>query len=114
MQRIKTFLKEMHGVSFDVLLYHLNRKLRGWAMFNRHVVAKRLFNTLDNAVYPLVCHWLRRLHRNKTWAWIKRQYRHYRGGRYSLGTYVQTSQGERQWLGLFNMADVPIRRHVKI
>ncbi|MEW7980216.1 MAG: group II intron reverse transcriptase/maturase [Candidatus Sedimenticola endophacoides] len=48
MQRIKAFLKEMHGVGFDVLLFHLKRKLRGWVFANRHVVAKRLFNTLDN------------------------------------------------------------------
>jgi RNA-directed DNA polymerase len=69
---------------------------------------------LDNALYYDVCRWLRHRHRNKTNAWIKHRYHSHIEGRSNIGTFVLNKQGERQWLGLFRMADVPIRRHLKI
>ncbi len=111
---LKAFFKQSQNLPFDVMLGRLNSKLRGWAYANRQVVAKRLFNALDNDVYQWLCRWLRRRHRNKTWAWITRQYRSRIEGRHNMGTFVLNKQGKRQWLGLFRMGDVPIRRHVKI
>jgi RNA-directed DNA polymerase len=111
---LKTFLNESQNLPFDAMLRKLNSKLRGWAFSNRQVVAKRLFRTLDNALYYDVCRWLRHRHRNKTNAWIKHRYWSRIEGRNNLGTFVLNKQGERQWLGLFRMADVPIRRHLKI
>jgi RNA-directed DNA polymerase len=113
-EMLKSFLKESHNFPFDVMLRKLNSKLRGWAFSNRQVVAKRLFNALDNEIYQWLCRWLRRRHRNKTWAWIKYRYSSRIEGRNNIGTFVVNKQGERQWLGLFRMGDVPIRRHVKI
>lgn len=94
------------------MLRKLNSKLRGWAFSNRQVVAKRLFSALDNELYYGLCRWLR--HRNKTKAWIKHRYSSRIEGRQNIGTFVLNQQGKRQWLGVFRMADVPIRRHVKI
>jgi len=96
------------------MLRKLNSKLRGWAFSNRQVVAKRLFSSLDNELYYLLCRWLRHRHRNKTKAWIKSQYSSRIKGRNNIGTFVLNKQGKRHWLGLFRMADVPIRYHVKV
>ena len=113
-EMLKSFLKESHNLPFDVMLRKLNSKLRDWAFANRQVVAKRLFNALDNEIYQWLCRWLRRRHRNKTWAWIKHRYSSRIEGSNNIGTFVVNKQGERQWLGLFRMGDVPILRHVKI
>jgi len=111
---LKTFLKESQNLPFDVMLKKLNSKLRGWAFSNRQVVAKRLFSSLDNALYYELCRWLQHRHRNKTKAWIKHRYWSRIEGRTNLGTFVLNKQGKRQWIGLFRMADVPIRYHVKV
>ncbi len=113
-EKLKDFLKESQNYPFDVMLRKLNSKLRGWAFSNRQVVAKRLFSTLDNEIYYGVRRWLRLRHRNKTNAWIKHRYRSRIEGRSNFGTFVLNKQGKRQWLGLFRMADVPIRYHVKV
>ncbi len=113
-EKLKIFLKESQNLPFDVMLRKLNSKLRGWAFSNRLVVAKRLFSSLDNEIYYLLSRWLRHRHRNKTKAWIKSQYSSRVEGRNNIGTFVLNKQGKRQWIGLFRMADVPIRYHVKI
>ena len=113
-ENLKAFLNESQNLPFDVMLRKLNSKLRGWAFSNRQVVAKRLFSALDNELYYWLCRWLRQRHRNKTKAWINHRYRSRMEGRINFGTFVLDKQGKRQWLGLFRMADVPIRRHVKI
>ena len=111
---LNTFFKESQNLPFDVMLKKLNSKLRGWAFSNRQVVAKRLFSTLDNDIYFGVQRWLRCRHRNKTNAWIIHRYRSRIEGRSNFGTFVVNKQGNRQWLGLFRMADVPIHYHVKV
>ncbi len=113
-KKLKAFFKESQNLPFVAMLRKLNSKLRGWVFSNRQVVAKRLFNTLDNDIYYGVRRWLRHRHRNKTNAWIKHRYRSRVEGRINYGTFVLNKQGKRQWIGLFRMADVPIHYHVKI
>lgn len=113
-EKLKIFFKESQNLPFEAMLRKLNSKLRGWAFSNRQVVAKRLFSTLDNEIYYGVRRWLRHCHRSKTNAWITHRYRSRIEGRSNYGTFVVNKQGKRQWLGLFRMADVPIRYHVKI
>ena len=97
------------------MLKKLNSKLRGWAFSNRQVVAKRLFSTwwimIYTSDYNAGCDVVTR---NKTNAWIIHRYRSRIEGRSNFGTFVVNKQGNRQWLGLFRMADVPIRYHVKV
>lgn len=111
---LKSFIRQNRGMPFPVLLAKLNSKLRGWAFANRRVVAKTLFGHMDQKVFAWVNRWLRRLHANKTGAWVKQRYRRRVGGRQEWGVWVRTKDGKSQWRGLFRMADVPIRRHNKI
>ena len=109
-----SFFAKNHGIPFSAMLLKLNSKLRGWAFAHRHLVAKRLLNRLDNEVFGKVCKWLSIEHHGKTWAWIKKRYWHYFGGRNTIGTFYPTKNEPRKWVGLFRMASVPIRRYVKI
>lgn len=114
LRELRLFLSNSHGMPFSAMLSKLNSILRGWAFAHRHLVAKRLMNNLDNEVFKKVCKWLTLEHRNKTWAWIKQRYWHQFGGRNNIGMYYSTKTVQKKWIGLFRLASVPIRRHVKI
>lgn len=56
------------------LVRDLNRIIRGWAMYYRHVVAKRTFATIDNAMWPMLYKWARRRHPTKSHRWVRQHY----------------------------------------
>ena len=113
-QKVKALLDKYRGVSFHVMLIKLNQVLRGWAYAHRHVVAKELFSRLDNDIFKQVSHWLRKEHRDKTWAWISKQYRQRFNGRWQFGKVYVASKGLVKTVCLFRLADLPIRYHNKI
>jgi RNA-directed DNA polymerase len=113
-QKVKALLKKYRGVSFHVMLIKLNQVLRGWAYAHRHVVAKEIFSRLDHDLYKLVCNWLRREHRRKTWAWISKRYHKRFNGRLEFGKKYVTSKGIVKTICLFRLADLPIRYHNKM
>ena len=113
-QKVKALLEKYRGVSFHVMLIKLNQVLRGWAYAHRHVVAKKLFSRLDNEIFKLVCQWLRKAHRSKTWAWISKQHRKRFHGRWQYGKVYVTSKGIVKTVCLFRLSDLPIRYHNKI
>ena len=113
-QKVKALLNQYRGVAFLVMLTKLNQLLRGWAYAHRQVVAKRLFSRLDNDIFKLVCRWLSKEHRNKTWAWISKQYRKRINGRWQFSQLFVTPKGMVKTICLFRLADLPIRYHNKI
>ncbi len=113
-QKVKALLKQYRGVAFHVMLVKLNQLLRGWAYAHRQAVAKRLFSRLDNDIYKLVCCWLRKAHRNKTWAWIAKHYRKRVNGRWQFSQLVVTPKRIVKTICLFRLSDLPIRYHNKI
>jgi len=112
--KVKALLKQYRGVSFHVMLLKLNSVLRGWAYAHRHVVAKKLMGSLDNDIFKLVCQWLRKEHRRKTWSWISRRYRKRYLGRWQFMQVYQTAKGTVRTVCLFRLSDLPIRYHNKI
>jgi RNA-directed DNA polymerase len=68
-QAIKTFLdgirgsiKAALGRSAADLIDWLNRKIRGWSNYHRHVVSKRIFGRVDYAIFNHLWQWARRRH----------------------------------------------------
>ena len=92
----------------------MNRIIRGWAHAYRRVVAKSRMDYVDNRLYSLVCKWLKREHRSKTWAWIAKRYRRRVKGRVEFCISYFSAKGEPRTVCLFQAADLPIRYHVKI
>lgn len=112
--KVKDLLKQTRGVSFHVMLLKLNSVLRGWAYAHRQVVAKKIMSRLDNDIFRLVCKWLTKEHRRKTWSWISNRYRkHYRGRWQFMQVYL-TAKGIVKTVCLFRLSDLPIRYHNKI
>ena len=113
-QKVRVFLKNHHGIPFHVLLLKLNSIIRGWAYAHRQVVAKKLFNTLDVSIFKLLCRWLHREHRSKTWSWISKRHRNRTKGRWDFVAFYSNASRDKKCVTLFKMSDLPIRYHTKI
>jgi RNA-directed DNA polymerase len=115
LDNVREIMKTNKGVSAGVLIQRLNPLIRGWALYHRHVVSKKVFHDVDNAIFPLLWQWARRRHQTKPYRWIKDKYFLSHGGRnwVCTGTLKQTD-GELLTVRLFQAASVPIKRHIKI
>ena len=116
---LKTLIKKGTPMTTHALLGQLNRKLRGWFHYYRAVVAKETFGYLDFIVYEALWRWMKRRHpkRGKYWC-----YNHYlkqqrtpndTTRRILAGKYVKADEST-QWITLFKLGDLAIRRHIKI
>jgi RNA-directed DNA polymerase len=119
---IKVFVDGIRGVVRDsqsltaaALIERLNPKIRGWTNYHRHVVSKRVFCRVDDAIFRALWQWARRRHRMKPSDWIMRKYfgRHRGRSWWFFGTTsAEDAPPQQAWL--FRAAYVPIRRHVKV
>lgn len=93
----------------------LNPKIRGWANYFKHVVAKETFSYIDNEIFLTLRSWMRRKHLNKSWKWRKRKYFRSNGMRnWVFSTKVKDKNGNIEYLDLFRASSVEIQRHIKI
>ena len=56
------------------LIRRLNQQIKGWTMYHRYAVSKRIFAAVDQPNLleaEKMCH---RRHRQKSWKWIKKKY----------------------------------------
>jgi RNA-directed DNA polymerase len=111
---IRTFIKSHATVKTEDLIRQLNPKIRGWANYHRHGVAKAAFNYVDCHMFEALMRWIRRRHPEKSAGWrYKTYFRTYGARHWVFSTMVKTKTGNRP-LDLFKAASLPIRRHVKI
>jgi RNA-directed DNA polymerase len=52
----------------------LSPVIRGWASYYRHVVSKRVFAKVDDAMWPMIFKWVKRRHPTKSIGWVKARY----------------------------------------
>lgn len=71
-KNVQTFLEKVREVVRRAQAYptwqliaNLNRMLRGWAMYHRHVVSKRIFSQVDYAIFKSLWQWALRRHPRK-------------------------------------------------
>lgn len=121
-KNVKSFLKNVRetvksnlAAKTEELIAQLNPKIRGWANYFQHVCAKETFNHVDHQIFRFVWLWIKRRHPEKSSQWRKRKYFRRQGNRnWIFSTKVQSKDGERTCLDLFNASSVPIKRHIKI
>jgi hypothetical protein len=97
------------------LILRLNPVLRGWAMYHRHGCSARTFARVDQILSRGLWRWARRRHRGKSSRWVKERYFRPAGRR--LGVFSGTGpgrKGEDEPVHLFQVGQVPIRRHTKV
>lgn len=121
-ESIKTFLGKIRNtIKFnkanktEELIAQLNPKIRGWAYYYRHVVAKQVFGYVDDCIYRTIARWTRRRHDNKNFKWIRERYFRHSGMRnWIFFAEKKTDKGEKILVDLEKASHIPIRRHVRI
>ena len=115
MTGIRETIHKLGAAKQETMIDLLNPKIIGWANYHRHVVAKRTFSKIDNAIWRALWNWARLRHRNKNGHWIFSRYFHPVGNRNGVfSCKVKQDDGSIKQLRLRSAADVPIKRHVKI
>ena len=115
-----TFLSNLRGlikkhVTLPVndLIKLINPKLRGWSNYYRHCVAKQVFSYVSHKLFHALWHWAKRRHPTKPRTWIALKYFINRKGQWQFHGWQKIKDMDCQF-NLFQIAKVPIERHVKI
>lgn len=97
------------------LIVQLNRLLRGWANYHRHVVSKRIFAQVGHLLFLCLWQWALRRHPNKGGRWIASRYFERVGGNRWIfcGDICEEGKPPRH-VRLYQIASTPIVRHVPI
>jgi RNA-directed DNA polymerase len=115
LDRIRTTIKAALGRSAADLIKELNPKTRGWANYHRHVVSKRTFAHVDNAIFHRLWQWARRRHPKKSTEWLKEKYfERHRGHDWSFFGETCDDEGQPSRVRLYRASSTPIKRHLKV
>lgn len=92
------------------LIYMLNHQIRGWTMYHRHVVSRKVFERVDREIFIALWRWAKYRHPNKGRKWIKQRYFK------RVGSWGWVFYGEHygQEYRLMRARSVKIQRHTKI
>lgn len=114
--KIKETIQRGYGWSGAELIATLNPIIKGWANYNRRIVAKATFAKLDYYIYQQTVYWtMRKFNRNKRYQAIDRYFRSrnlFR--RWIFSDIVKTKDGKRKYVCINKMMDTKIQRHIKI
>lgn len=119
---IKTLLRNVRGVikanksaSAGTLICQLNPLIRGWALYHRHVVSSKTFQSVDHAIYQALWRWAKRRHSNKGRRWVKARYFHQTDTRsWLFSGAVRGTKGQPRPVRLYLAHGLHIKRHIKI
>lgn len=112
---IRKAIKSNGAAKTENLIHQLNPKIRGWANYYCHVVAKEAFTYVDRCIFMALMKWMKRRHPNKGSQWQYKKYFPSQGlQRWIFSAEIKDEKGNKSSLDLFKAVHVPIRRHVKI
>jgi RNA-directed DNA polymerase len=74
LDKIRELIKANIAATTEQLIRQLNNKLRGWANYYRHVVAKKTFAYVDHQVFRALLVWINRRHPNQSAPWKRHRY----------------------------------------
>jgi RNA-directed DNA polymerase len=115
LEKIRGTIRANIAAKTEDLIRQLNSKLRGWANYYRHVVAKKVFAYVDHHVFQALIAWINRRHPNKSARWKRQRYFRSEGRRnWVFFALTRDGLGKATCLDLFQAASVPITRHIKI
>ncbi|WP_163262760.1 group II intron reverse transcriptase/maturase [Bacillus paranthracis] len=74
MEKTKECFKKHQGNNVQGLIMELIPIIRGYANYWRSVQSKEIFSKMDAYIWKKTKHFVKRLHPNKPWKWIYKQY----------------------------------------
>lgn len=115
LHKVRQIIKTSGAMSAGQLIVRLNPILRGWANYHQHIVSKQTFVKVAAAIFKALWQWAKRRHPNRSSQWIKRKYFQTIGQRHWVFcAQIKNQEGKTHKIHLFNLPDVPIKRHTKI
>lgn len=118
---IKCFLRNIREtINFNKsaktlnLIRLLNPKIRGWANYFRHVVAKQTFSYVDHCIFFNLLKWARRRHPKKNSGWLRKKYFRRKGLNNGVFYASYVKDEKTRFLDLVSAVSTPIVRHIKI
>jgi RNA-directed DNA polymerase len=115
LSKIQETLDNSDGMTAGDLIQRLNQQIKGWTMYHRYAVSKRIFQTVDHRIFWKLMRWCRRRHPQKSAEWIKRRYfqrEDYRNWVFT-GT-IRDHKGKAWPIQLMDAAGVKVLRWTKI
>lgn len=76
LEEIRIIIKNNAQTKQKDLILQLNRKIKVWRNYHKHVIARDAFEMCDNAIFQALWKWALRRHKNKGKMWIKDKYWH--------------------------------------
>ena len=76
LDEIRETIKANPSIRQSDLIIQLNRKIRGWRNYHKHVIARDVFEYCDNEIFQALWSWALRRHKNKGKVWVKERYWH--------------------------------------
>jgi RNA-directed DNA polymerase len=101
-------------VEQKIVIEQLNPKLRGFGNYYRYAVSKEVFSYISSEVWYSLWQWAKRRHPNKGKRWIANRYFKIRGKGWEFACSVKDRRGKTKEVSLFNIAKIPIERHIKV
>ncbi|WED21555.1 group II intron reverse transcriptase/maturase [Vibrio sp. JC009] len=113
LSNMRDLLRKHPTIPVNDLIKMMNPKLRGWANYYRHCVAKRVFGYVGNKIFWMLWRWAIRRHITKSRHWVARKYFINRKGQWQFHGWQKIANMDCQF-NLVQIAHTPIKRHVKI
>jgi RNA-directed DNA polymerase len=115
LSKIQKTLDRSDGMTAGDLIQRLNQQIKGWTMYHRYAVSKRIFQTVDHRIFWKLMRWCRRRHPTKSRQWIKTRYFPREGDRDWVFTgMTRDSTGQARTVRLMQAASVKVLRWKKI
>ena len=115
LRKVRGVIKTNKSAPAGSLICLLNPLIRGWALYHRHGISAKVFQSVDHAIFQALWRWAKRRHPNKGRRWVKARYFVTLGTRHWVFSgQVRGPAGQRQPVHLFAAHSLPISRHTKI
>jgi RNA-directed DNA polymerase len=113
--KIQATLDESGGKTAGDMIRRLNQQIKGWTMYHRYAVSKRILSAVDDRIFRKLMRWCHRRHPEKGGKWIRRRYFSRQGGRDWVFTgAIRDSTGSARPIRLMKAAGVKVLRWRKI
>ncbi len=113
LRNMRELIRKHLTIPVNDLIKIINPKLRGWANYYRHCVAKQVFGYVGHQIFLMLWRWAIRRHPNKSRHWIARKYFLNRKGQWQFHGWQKIANMDCLF-NLVQIAHTPIKRHVKI
>ena len=114
-RKLRAEVKRMPTEKTEDLIRTLNPKIKGWANYYRHSVAKDIYSYVDSRIFYAVWNWCKRRHPKKSEPWLRNKYFRSRGLKgWQFSTPRKSKSNMKEDYDLISMSDTKIQRHIKI